>query len=85
MRFSWQLTTGIFLLGAGLILGRKSPAATFQAILLIAALCYIARIPFLASIPLFSCKMEKPRNFTRWLRYAVGSRKFLRYSLYLFT
>lgn len=61
MRFSWQLSSALFLLAAGFFVGRNPSLRQLQLVLLVGATIYLGRIFFISRIPVY--KVEK-RVFT---------------------
>ena len=84
MRFSWQLSSTIFLLAAGFFIGKNPPIEKLQIVLLIGALCLIGRIFFIARIPVFKVEKKEHFGFAEGLRAALTNKPLAGYCVYLF-
>lgn len=84
MRFSWQLSSALFLLSAGFFVGKNPSIEKLQLVLLIGALVYTGRIFFISRIPVFKTEKKKAFSFSDGLRTALANKPLAGYSVYLF-
>ena len=84
MRFSWRLTSLIFLFIVGLAIGKNPPIWKLQIALLAGAVIFIGRIFFILRIPTFAEQKKEVFGFKDGLMAAVGDKPLVGYSVYLF-
>ena len=84
MRFSWQLTSALFLLGAGFFVGRTPSLGQLQFVLLIGATIYLGRIFFISRIPVYKTERKASYGFKDGLQVALANKTLAGYSVYLF-
>ncbi len=84
MRFSWQLTSTIFLLAAGYFIGENPSVPKLQFVLLVGSLCLLGRIFFISRIPVFKVEKKDTFGFSDGLKTALANKPLAGYSVYLF-
>ncbi len=84
MRFSWQLSSTLFLLAAGYFIGKDPSTQKLQIVLLVGALCLLGRIFFISRIPVFKVEKKEQFGFADGLRAALANKPLAGYSVYLF-
>jgi MFS family permease len=84
MRFWWQFSSTIFILGVGLCIGKNPPLWHLQLVLLIASLIFAGRIFFIARIPVFKIERKETYGFKDGLVLALSNKPLAGYSVYLF-
>jgi hypothetical protein len=82
MRFCHQLAAVIFLLSAGVLIGRDPPLWKLQAVLLAGAVIFLGRPLFIAKIPGFPMPESGGRGFAAGLAAAAGNRALAGFSVY---
>ncbi len=85
MRFSWQLSSAVFLCAAGIFVGKSPSLLQLQCVLLIAATLFLGRIFFIARIPSFKAEnIHRRYGFRGGLQIALANKPLAGYSVYLF-
>ena len=84
MRFSWQLSSALFLLAAGFFVGRNPSLRQLQLVLLVGATIYLGRIFFISRIPVYKVDKKGSYGFKDGLQLALANKPLAGYSVYLF-
>ncbi len=84
MRFCHQLTSVVFLLVSGALLGANPPVWKLQAVLFAAAVLFCGRGFCVARIPEFPARAPERFGFRDGLLQAVGNKGLTGFSFYLF-
>ncbi len=84
MRFSWQLSSAVFLCAASLFVGENPSLQRLQLVLLIAATLFLGRIFFIARIPRIKAEKTGLYGFHDGLCIALANKALAGYSVYLF-
>lgn len=84
MRFCHQLTSVLFLMTAGALLGAQPPLWKMQLVIFAAALMFCGRALCVARIPEFPARAPEKFGFFDGLRRAIGNKGLTGFSLYLF-
>lgn len=84
MRFSWQLTSVVFLFLAGFLIGKEPPVWKLQCVLLCAAVIFTGRIFFIWRIKAPSAPQKETIGFREGLMTAIRNKPLVGYSVYLF-
>ncbi len=84
MRFSWQLSSAVFLCAAGIFVGENPSLQRLQLVLLIAATLFLGRIFFIARIPRIKAEKTGLYGFHDGLCIALANKPLAGYSVYLF-
>jgi len=84
MRFSWQLTSVVFLLLSGFLIGKNPPVWKLQLLLLFAAVIFTGRIFFIWRIKVPPSPKKESLGFLEGLMMAIRNKPLAGYSVYLF-
>ena len=84
MRFSWQLSSALFLLAAGFFVGRNPSLRQLQLVLLVGATIYLGRIFFISRIPVYKVDKKGSYGFKEGLQLALANKPLAGDSVYLF-
>jgi len=90
MRFAWQLSAAILLLGVSLVIGKKPPVWMLQLTMLMSMMIFACKLYFIGSIPQFihpeeqSGKRVPDLDFKKGLATALANKSLAGYSVYLF-
>ena len=84
MRFSWQLSSAVFLFVVGLLIGKEPPLWGLQVALLVGALVFSGRVFAIARIPEHGEEERNGLSFREGLSTALANKPLAGYSVYLF-
>ncbi len=88
MRFSWQSTSALLLLGIGAVIGKNPPIGALQLVMLFSMTVFAVKLWFIARVPCFE-RSERPGrketpSFREGLKAALENKPLTGYSVYLF-
>lgn len=84
MRFAWQTTATLFILGSGWFIGRYATVGRLQTIIVLAAIASLGRAFFVSRIVLKPIERPAPMRLGAAIRDAVANRSLIGFGVYLF-
>ena len=84
MRFSWQLTSAVFILASGWFVGRYATIGRLQAIIVLAAVVSLGRVFYVNRIVLKPVAKSPPLRLGAAIRDALANRSLTGFGVYLF-